>query len=376
MIICAELVYEWIEKGEVTPRYYNPCNTFNQIDFLLHDDDQVSEADLQILCGEAKIRIFRYSTTLLDWVQTGFWSPSLIQNWARQTLKRIPNPKYSAIRCYGADLNLVLGSYISRELNVPMLTSIHVNYDVSKTFYRNKYLTFIRHLFLERVRRIYLVNNKEIWPVYSPIIPYLKRLNLPSYKTVYNSVNPKVIEKANWSNVLPLKLITVGRLINEKSPEKIIFALKELKSSTLTIVGDGPLRLQLQELVQEIGLSDRVSFLGNISNTEICELLIEHDLCILYTEYFELSKVMIESLLSGVPIVLNKEPNSQLSEISEFPIFFVEESSSSYSQAIKFFEENPSIIQEFGAICSKISNKRWAPHVTEKAHAKAYLEVI
>jgi phosphatidylinositol alpha-1,6-mannosyltransferase len=83
------------------------------------------------------------------------------------------------------------------------------------------------------------------------------------------------------------KLVTVCRL-NEprKNVDKILHALGQLKrhSFEFVVVGDGPMRPQLEALSVQLKLSDRVKFAGFISKSEILELLASSDLFILTSE--------------------------------------------------------------------------------------------
>ncbi len=83
------------------------------------------------------------------------------------------------------------------------------------------------------------------------------------------------------------KLVTVCRL-NEprKNVDKILHALGQLKrySFEFVVVGDGPMRPQLESLSAQLKLTDRVKFAGFISKPEILELLASSDLFVLTSE--------------------------------------------------------------------------------------------
>lgn len=68
----------------------------------------------------------------------------------------------------------------------------------------------------------------------------------------------------------PKKLISVGSLDGRKQVHHALHAVHELKTSgkecSLTIVGKGAKQHELQQLSEELGISDRVSFVGHIDN--------------------------------------------------------------------------------------------------------------
>lgn len=60
-------------------------------------------------------------------------------------------------------------------------------------------------------------------------------------------------------------LFSLGRLVKRKGFQTIIRAMPLLPGFTLRIAGDGPERATLEALAQELGIADRVTFLGWIS---------------------------------------------------------------------------------------------------------------
>ena len=75
----------------------------------------------------------------------------------------------------------------------------------------------------------------------------------------------------------PMSVVTVGRLVEKKGTEFVIRAMKVVAASfpeaRLTICGDGPLRLRLEQLVNELGLKNNVSFAGWKTKPEILDIL-------------------------------------------------------------------------------------------------------
>src|SRR3990167_1628478 len=82
-----------------------------------------------------------------------------------------------------------------------------------------------------------------------------------------------------------IKIIAIGRLVEKKGFEYLIKAMKTVvnKNSSifLTIIGDGKLRKELMGLSDNLGLSDKINFLGARSNEECIEELSDSDISIL-----------------------------------------------------------------------------------------------
>jgi glycosyltransferase involved in cell wall biosynthesis len=112
-----------------------------------------------------------------------------------------------------------------------------------------------------------------VLPVYEPIVPYLRRLGVKRYEVAYNVVAGRHLRvKDDYGLHEPVRVISVGRLFEAKNPINLIHAVEELPGVELLVVGDGPLR---QELQRQAGA--RVRFAPAIPNAELCGLLADHD---------------------------------------------------------------------------------------------------
>jgi glycosyltransferase involved in cell wall biosynthesis len=78
------------------------------------------------------------------------------------------------------------------------------------------------------------------------------------------------------------RLVAVGRLVRSKRFDHAIRALAEVRrtidSATLTIIGDGPERPRLEQLVAELQLSDAVELVGRVPESEKAAILEHSDL--------------------------------------------------------------------------------------------------
>jgi glycosyltransferase involved in cell wall biosynthesis len=103
----------------------------------------------------------------------------------------------------------------------------------------------------------------------------------------------------------------VGRLSKEKGPSYLIEALSFLKEIDFEclIVGDGPLRKELEEQVEKRHLQERVKFLGFQNN--VIQFMQKMDVVVLpsldetfgitIVEAFALKKVVVASDVGGIP---------------------------------------------------------------------------
>ena len=107
----------------------------------------------------------------------------------------------------------------------------------------------------------------------------------------------------------PDKLIItcVANLRLPKGHEYLIRALHELKNKgqdfLALLVGDGPLRGKLEELVRELGLEEQVRFPGSKDPENIPGILAITDIFVLPSLWEGLPTAIIEAMAAGCPVV-------------------------------------------------------------------------
>lgn len=97
-------------------------------------------------------------------------------------------------------------------------------------------------------------------------------------------------------------VIFVGRLVPIKQVDHAIkaFALSNL-SGKMAIVGDGPERQKLEALARELGISDRVDFLGWVDNPH--QFMLKSKCLVLCSLYEGSPVTLAEAIVLDVPIV-------------------------------------------------------------------------
>ena len=130
------------------------------------------------------------------------------------------------------------------------------------------------------------------------------------YPWIYTVESPSHVDYSNDSKEnrrsTTVDLTFIGRLIKLKGIDILLRALSGLKHFdwNLKIVGDGQERQNLENLSNNLGLSERVDFLGTLENEEAANVLIENDLLILPSSRKEgWGAVVNEALMRGVPVV-------------------------------------------------------------------------
>jgi glycosyltransferase involved in cell wall biosynthesis len=99
------------------------------------------------------------------------------------------------------------------------------------------------------------------------------------------------------------KLVTVGRLVPWKQIDHLIEALAGCGDAGLVIVGDGPERTRLEELVRDRQLVARVYFAGQRSKEDALALMAACDLFVLNSTYEGFPHVVLEAMCAGLPVI-------------------------------------------------------------------------
>lgn len=98
----------------------------------------------------------------------------------------------------------------------------------------------------------------------------------------------------------------VARLIDYKGHKDLILSLQTLLTERSDwicwLVGDGPIRTELQLMVHDLGLSEHVLFLG--SRNDVPELLQRTDIFVLPTHIENLPYSVMEAQLAGKPVIV------------------------------------------------------------------------
>jgi glycosyltransferase involved in cell wall biosynthesis len=117
-----------------------------------------------------------------------------------------------------------------------------------------------------------------------------------------NAVDIAAAPKADLNGGTP-RVVTVGRLKPPKDYATLVRALAALPSGSFeaVIVGDGPLRSEVQAEVNQLGLADTVRLLGE--RADVPELLADSDLFVLSSASEGLPLSVEEAMAAGLPVV-------------------------------------------------------------------------
>lgn len=114
----------------------------------------------------------------------------------------------------------------------------------------------------------------------------------------------------NGNRAAPVHFGFCGRLVWYKGLEVLLQAFRSLENARMSIVGDGPLRSEIESLAADLRLQDKIVFHGSVSEARKLELLQEFDVFVLpsthITETFGISQM--EAQMCGIPCITSALP--------------------------------------------------------------------
>lgn len=110
----------------------------------------------------------------------------------------------------------------------------------------------------------------------------------------------------------PVNICWAGRLIELKHPEYAVRLAGRLKSlgidCSMKIVGDGPLKQKLEEMVKDMGLEDTVELTGGKRPDEVLQYMAEAQVFLFTSNYLEgWGAVVNEAMQKGCALVASSE---------------------------------------------------------------------
>lgn len=121
--------------------------------------------------------------------------------------------------------------------------------------------------------------------------------------TIHNAM-PEIDETLQASpGNSPPRLVMVARLSHWKDQPTLLQALSGLKDLKwqLELIGDGPLRKQLEDLTQSLDLTSRVTFLGFCR--DVPERMAEAQLFLLISKWEGFPRSILEAMRAGLPVI-------------------------------------------------------------------------
>jgi glycosyltransferase involved in cell wall biosynthesis len=382
LVMVPDRISDILAKGEIQPSYYNPGDLFEEVHILMTNDDRPNLEVLKRMVGKADIYTHNLpENPLLIGTNWRRWWKKPLRDWAEPGIEIARYIAPNLIRCHGADWNAYLASRIKHKLGIPYVVSLHINPDVNPvrrfvlppfTPEQEAHNAFFQYLEGTGLRAADLV-----MPVYRPILPYLERQCVKRVEVCYNVLNGLHLrQKTNYARGDRFSILSVGRLNSDKNPNNIIGAVARIHDAELTIVGDGPQRPILEALADQRGIADRVIFRPAVDNDELCTILPDFDLFAVHTEYWEINKSVLEALLCGLPVVINRRNGSPVPELTNDIVHYVDNTEDDYHAALAAFARDEGKRAALGRRAYDQARRHWDPKLTTAKYVEIYRRFV
>jgi glycosyltransferase involved in cell wall biosynthesis len=190
--------------------------------------------------------------------------------------------------------NGVVGTWVSGLAHIPLVTTLH---GTDVRLVRN--VGFAKPMFAHVLKHSAAVTTVSRW---------LKDETEVLVPGIHPTVAPMPVATSLFSPGSSRdgqRLLFVGRLNDQKGADHLVRALAAMKTAaaSLDVVGDGPNRESLQQLAQQLGVSSRIRWHGQLSQSEL-PLLYQRAAAVVIPSIDEgLGLVAVEALLCETPVV-------------------------------------------------------------------------
>jgi len=191
-------------------------------------------------------------------------------------------------------------SLLASNNNIPLVYTEHNTFNRRRKY---KLFKIVENKIYSRYNKILCISNATA----NSLKKWVPRVS-NKIEIVYNGRNfknfkiakPLKRSKIGIPNDVPL-VISVSSLTAQKDHYTLIKAIKKLPAVHLMIVGEGELKSRLIRFVTELGIKDRIYFLGY--RGDVPQLMKTADIFVQSSHWEGFGMTVIESMACGVPVI-------------------------------------------------------------------------
>ena len=216
-----------------------------------------------------------------------------------------------------------------------------------------------------------------------------ERMGLPgqSISVVHNGVesvalrNPDIAQLRVQMGARPgdLLVLFVGRLVDHKDLPTLLRAMSRLRGQScnarLAIAGGGPLRTEVEGLLDQLSLREEVRLLGQ--REDVPELIAAADVVVLPSVREGLSNVILEGMMGGKPVVASRAGgNVELVEHEQSGLLFDVGDDAALAACLVRLERDPALRQRLGVGAKARAHDEFSIPSMVKAYERTYGDVV
>lgn len=253
---------------------------------------------------------------------------------------------------------------------------------------KNIKLVYTEHNTINKRRKIPLlwIFERMVYSRYNSIICISQGVHDSLAEWLGPELSQRLITIPNGSRIYSLakrptlegrlpNLISVGSLSSRKNFSTSIHAISKLKDeiNTYTIVGEGPARKQLEEIINNEGLTDKVKLIGWSDNIE--EQLHCADIQLIPSLWEGFGLVAVEGMSTGLPVIASNVPGLREVLGDNNPAITLVNEVESNEAWVSAIRETIKKIKYMSVESLAISSRKQAENFTLDEMANKYLQV-
>ena len=173
---------------------------------------------------------------------------------------------------------------------------------------------------------------------------------------------------------------TAGRLVEQKDQASLLRAAKPLIEKHddvhLILVGNGPLKPELEALADDIGIADQTVFLGYLPNrTDVHAVMTALDIFALPSVYEGFGVAVAEAMALGCPVVVTDIPVFR-EVVGDTGLYIHPSDRTAFSAVLERLYENPDERSALGEQAKRRIRDRYTLEQTVKKHETLYADLV
>ncbi len=191
----------------------------------------------------------------------------------------------------------LLAYLLSKKYKIPYMITTH-----NELFY-------FKHIISNRIATRIINNASFVAPINYSNFNYFNSIGIKNTELIPLGFNKSFLRPQKEITGGVIKILTVAELIKLKNIDKVILAVSKLVEKykiTYTVIGRGPEKEKLVQLVDHLQLGQKIEFVDHIDHNQIADETYKYDIFIMPSYIETFGRVYFEAMAMGIPIICAK----------------------------------------------------------------------